>query len=244
MSDTPAVPSAAVETGIVADPTVRIRSFGLFGLVVAATSGAVVLLLHVLPATSSVSVVRRTISEYQLTELAWLFNLGVIGVAVGSAAVVAAAALVPTTRPTAQAWGVGLGMVWVVGLLLLALFTKTDWSVGPSTAGTVHRWASIAAFLAVPIAVPLLVRATGPRTGAGRAAAWSAALSPLWLGWIVVAMVLGGTGRWWSVVPLGLVERGLAFTEVVAVLLLAVHLLRRTGDPRLSPQRTALAAAA
>lgn len=227
MTEAPIDLTARTEPTVVPDPSLLIRGLSRLGIVVVATSAALVGLLHVIPPTAAVSPVRRTISEYQLTDLAWLFNLGVIGIAVGSAAVFVAAAFVPTRRRAALAWGVGLGTLWVVGMLVIALFTKTDWSVGPSLGGTIHRWASIVAFLSVPIAVPLLVRATGPARGLGRAAAWLAALSPLWLAWIVVAMLVGGTGRWWSVVPLGLVERGLAATEVLAVLLLAVHLLRR-----------------
>lgn len=227
MSEAPVDLTARAEPVVVPDHSVVIRSLSRIGLVVTATAGTLVGLLHLIPPTSAVSPVRRTISEYQLTDLAWVFNLGVIGVALGSAAVFTAAALTRSPRRVALAWGVALGALWVIGMLLIALFTKTDWSVGPSSTGTIHRWASIVAFLSVPVAVPLLVRATGPTTASGRAAALLAALSPLWLLWIVVAMLMGGTGRWWSVVPLGLVERGLAVTEVLSVVFLAVHLLRR-----------------
>lgn len=231
MPEAPVDLTTRVESVVVPDHSVWIRALSRFGLVVTATAGALVGLLHLIPPTASVSPIRRTISEYQLTDLAWLFNLGVIGVALGSAAVFAAAALTRSPRRTALIRGVVLGSLWVVGMVVIALFTKTDWSVGPSLGGTIHRWASIVAFLSVPVAVPLLVRATGPAGGAGRAASLLAMFSPLWFGWIVVAMLVGGTGRWWSVVPLGLVERGLALTEVLAVLLLAVHLLQRAGRP-------------
>jgi hypothetical protein len=67
--------SVEVEAGRTA---ARLAALGLIGPVVAAT---LVGALHVLPETADISPVRRTISEYALTESAWAFNLGVVALA-------------------------------------------------------------------------------------------------------------------------------------------------------------------
>ncbi|HZN16953.1 MAG TPA: DUF998 domain-containing protein [Micromonosporaceae bacterium] len=91
----------------------------------------------------------RTISEYALHEAAWLFNLGVLGLAAGSAAVLALT-LTGLVRPASLS-GIGL-LLWVAGLLAVVCFPKHDWRIGPSATGDVHRLASLIAFVSLPAA--------------------------------------------------------------------------------------------
>ncbi len=193
---------------------------------------ALVAALHLVGAGAQISPVRLTISEYGLAADAWAFQIAVVIVAGGAAAVLAAAlrtaaALASArggpSRPSARlAVAAALGALCVVGLIVVALVPKTDWAVGPSVGGTVHRIAGLVAFLGLPATILLLLSGPAVRSlGTGWIRVW-AAISPLWFLPIVIAIiVVGQHGQWWLAVPLGLLERGLAATEMVALLLLA-----------------------
>jgi hypothetical protein len=187
--------------------------------------------LHVLQA-ARVDPVRRTISEYALGDHGWMFDVGVIGLAVGSVLVLLAlvgAGLLGRSSTGAVALG-----VWAATLLVVVAFEKANWSVGPSVGGYIHRYASLAAFIALPVAALALGRRwrRDPQFGrypvGVRVLGW---LSFGWLSTIVVGVALRPlTGvPWWQFVPLGLVERGLAVTEVATVVLMGVWAWRAAG---------------
>ncbi len=202
----------------------RVSTLGIGALAVGA---ALIALLGVLPSSDDVSVLRQTISQYGLTSNSWLFNLAVLLVAAGSAAIIAV--LHAQRRlPTAS---MVLGSLWTLGLLVIVAFPKTNWAIqGTGTVGgTLHRIASVVAFVALPIAVLCAAGAAFPdapgRRTLARGLGWAS------LGWFVailaavpVGMVVGG--NWWELIPLGLMERGLAFTEVLALVALAVPVVR------------------
>ncbi|HEY5848808.1 MAG TPA: DUF998 domain-containing protein [Microlunatus sp.] len=223
--------AAAPATGSVSNPRL-LATLGLLGPLVAAT---LVGALHVLPQTAEISPVRRTISEYALTDTAWAFNLGVVALALGSLAILVAAALAGLGR--VHSAGFVLGLAWVVALLAIVVFPKHNWAVGPSANGQVHRVASLVAFVCLPLAVLLLTRrrgATGTANVASRGAFWSAAASLGWLGTLVGAWLLSPiTGTpWYRALPIGLVERGLVLCEVAAVVALGAWVLTaRTPHP-------------
>jgi hypothetical protein len=202
------------------------------GIACAAAGTLIIGVLHLVQPTAAISPVRRTISEYGLTGLAWAFNAGVLALAVGSAAILAGVVL---SRLSTRA-GLLAGGLWVFGLLTVVAFPKHNWAVGPSVSGQVHRMASLVAFVALPLAVLAL---TGRRMSAGRAgsglARWALGLAVLSLAWftpIVVAIVSAGRGgAWWLAVPLGLVERGMAVTEVAALIVLGCWCLRAGPRP-------------
>jgi hypothetical membrane protein len=196
------------------------KALGLLGVV-----AAVLLIgaLHVIPPSSRVNAIRRTISEYALLEDGWIFNLGVIALAVGSLAVLVSLVghgVVKAVSPSSV-----LVVIWTACLLLIVAFPKANWAIGGSVGGVIHRVASVVAFVALPLAAILIGRDTR--------SAW-----PLWLGvasllWFTVilgaVMMQPFTGtRWWLAIPLGAVERGMLFTEVLAVAALA---LVRTPRP-------------
>jgi Protein of unknown function (DUF998) len=120
---------------------------------------------------------------------------------------------------------------WSICLVVVVAFEKIDWSVGPTPAGYVHRYASLLAFLCLPVAALVLGRAwrADPRWGRfATATCWSGALALIWLTPILLGFVLRPlTGvPWWQFVPLGLFERGLALTEVVTVVVMGMWAAR------------------
>jgi hypothetical protein len=134
-------------------------------------------------------------------------------------------------RVPVRGWPAALLLVWVLGLLVSAV-VPTDPPGWPevSMAALVHRYASVAAFVALPAAV--LVLAARLRRGAVR---WMS-LVTLLRGLVAVCAV-GVAALWYVAYPgervlMGLVERGLVAVEVVILLALAVRLLRVTAPAR------------
>ena len=203
------------------------RPVGIGALIAVAGTILIFAALHVLPPTSRISPVTRTISEYGLTTSAWAFDLGVVLLALASVAVFGGLALLGHFRISRSA--TISGALWVAGLLTLVTFPKHNWALGADSAsGQIHRLASLVAFVALPIAVISIARRRGRASypAAARWAFWLGTLAPVWFLPMLIAIVaqpLTGT-PWWQAIPLGLVERGLALTEVLAVAALAVLL--------------------
>ncbi len=222
---------------------------GIGGIGAAAAAVVLVGALHVLPQTASISPVRRTISEYALTDAGWAFNVAALALAAGSLAVLGALVLI--RRATVWSPGAVLTGLWAAALLVIVLFPKHNWAIGPSTGGHVHRAASVIAFLCLPLAVMLLTRrvrgGSSPTGLPARGAFWLAVLSLAWFSPLVGALLIGpATGTpWYQVIPLGLVERLLVMTEVLAIMALgiwAVSASTPTRHPR--PANRALTAPA
>ncbi len=203
------------------------------GIAGAAVAAVLVGVLHLLPSSAGISPLSRTISEYALTESGWMFNVAVLALALGSFAVLAS--LILSGRTAARSTGFVLGAAWVAALTVVVVFPKHNWSVGPSTGGQIHRVASIVAFLCLPLAVILLTRARGGarRRLSAHLAFWSAVMALAWLGSLIGAWALSPlTGvPWYRAFPLGLVERGLVFFEVAAVVALACWALASARSP-------------
>jgi hypothetical protein len=205
------------------------RAVAMAGMGAVVTGALVVLVLHVVPPSDAVDPIRRTISEYALLANGWVFDLAVFILAAGSAAI-GVALIRRRLLASASVASVALGL-WIVGLSAVVTFPKHNWALGGSSTGTVHRVASVVAFLSLPVAALLLGHAWRRRVR--RYAAWAS-----WLGvasLVCFAPIAGAilleplTGvRWWRAIPLGLVERLLALTEVVTVLALGVWAAR--GD--------------
>jgi len=205
-----------------------VRSGACAGVAAVALALVVIGVMHLVGPSSRVDPVRRTISEYALLEGGWLFDVAVVLLALGSAGVLAA--LVAARLTPARSLPVVLLGAWCVGLLLVVAFEKTNWSIGPSVSGYIHRYASLVAFLALPLGALLLVRrhrgdpATRPLRIGVRWGSWLALASFLPIvGAIALRGVIGLP--WWRAVPLGLLERGLALAEVLVVALLGLWAL-------------------
>lgn len=118
-------------------------------------------------------------------------------------------------------------LAWSVGLALVVVFPKHDWAVGPSVSGSIHRVASLVAFVSLPIAIVSLARPWVRHALWGAHARWAfrfgllSALAFTPILYAVLVNAVAGTA-WWRVLPLGYIERLLVLVEVVAVLVVGV----------------------
>lgn len=215
-------------------PDRLVRVLAVAGTAATVLAALAVAVMHVLGPSSRVDPVRRTISEYALREGGWMFEVTVAVLALGSAAVLAALVAGRLVGPrSAPALLLGL---WCVGLLLVVAFEKTNWSIGPSVSGTIHRYASLAAFLGLPAGALLLARRSRAETR------WRPYVRPVrvasWLALASFAPIVVAIGTrpftgvpWWRAVPLGLLERVVSVAEVTVVVVLGLWAtaLARTG---------------
>ncbi|MEJ2877901.1 MULTISPECIES: DUF998 domain-containing protein [unclassified Saccharothrix] len=192
---------------------------------------------------------RRTISEYALGPYRWVFDTAVALLVLGSVAILAV--LVRRGMTKWSSGGAIAFLAWSAGLALVVVFPKHNWAEGPSASGTIHRVASLVAFLSLPVAAMLLARPWRQDAVWGGHARWAfrfgllsaLAFTPILYAVLVHALV--GT-PWWRVLPLGYTERLLVVVEVVTVLVLAVWAIaaaqpshRLTAQPSYRPSRTA-----
>lgn len=187
--------------------------------------------LHVAGPTAAISPYRRTLSQYALTDAAPAFNAAVLLLAAGSIATTVA--LVRAGLLPVRSGGLLALVLWCVALAAVVYFPKHNWAVGPSFEGTVHRVASVVAFLSLPIGALLLGRTwwAGRRWRTQAGWTWGLGLwSLLCFSPIVVAIAVEPwTGVvWWQAIPLGAVERLLLISEVGIVLVLAWWAVRAT----------------
>jgi hypothetical protein len=177
---------------------------------------ALILLLQFIPPTDEISALHQTISEYGLSQNRWIFNVAVLLIVAGSITGFATLRLSRAVSTTSLIFGT----LWTVGMLVVVLFPKHDWATGPHAGftGLLHRYASVVAFACLPIAI---LAAAGKAFPDSAPARWPARLLAVAaLGWFAVilgAVVFTGGGAWWQVIPLGLVERGMAITELGAL---------------------------
>lgn len=207
------------------------ESTGPLALLGLAGAGLAVVLIGTVQvlAAPTVNPLRRTISEYALGPYGWMFDVGVVGLALGSALVVVALVRGGVLRGRSPA--TALAAAWVVGLLAVVVFEKTNWSIGPSVSGYIHRYASVVAFVSLPLAAIAVGWRHRGSAAWSRFAGWTHWLgvaSLLWFGTILAGVVLSPftSVPWWEFLPLGLVERGMALTEVAAVVVMGLWAYR------------------
>lgn len=211
-ADTAAMPATPAERRLLAA-----------GCVILALGALGVAALDVFGAGGPGAILHVTISQVGLTPLAPIFEAAVLAVAVGAAAVLATAVRLRSESRAQAIAGAVLGTIAVAGFVLVAAFTKQDWSRPPELSGTIHRLGSLAAFLALPVAVIVLARRAqaARRVAAGAIVAALAGLASF-LPIVVAIASAGWRGGWWRHLPLGLVERAIALGDIVALALLAV----------------------
>jgi hypothetical membrane protein len=207
----------------------------MLGTVATALGALLVGVLHLVPPSVSVDPVRRTISEYALLTNGWVFDLAVLVLAGGSAVVLVALIRLDLVRPVSLGT-LGL-LLWSVGLTLVVIYPKNRFTAD----GAIHRAASLIAFIALPVAA-IAIGAVWRRHERWRREGWTAVglgvvsllcFSPL------VWAVLFSEERWWRAIPLGAVERAIALSEVVAVVVLGVWAARASrsaGGPARIPR--------
>lgn len=213
-------------------PAPPTRGWALSGAALVAAGAVVVLALHLL--APEIDPVRRTLSQYALGPWKPAFDAGVLAVAAGSAGVLAGLLRARLVRWRGAA--AVLLAAWSACLVVVVAFEKIDWSVGPTPTGYLHRYAGLVAFACLPAAALALGRAWRGDARWARFAAWTRVLAVVSLAWLA-PMLLGFALRpltgvpWWRVVPLGLFERGLALTEVAAVLVMGLWAARAAHGP-------------
>ncbi|MDG4785524.1 DUF998 domain-containing protein [Micromonospora sp. WMMD1102] len=191
------------------------------GIVATATLGVAA---HLAP-DPGMSPLSLTISDYAVSNNGWPMNLAILVLGVTSLAVPLAlrAARVEVGR-LAEA----LLLVWCLGLISSALVPTDPLGAAElSTRGYLHRYVSVAAFVALPIATLVAVR----RLAAD--ARWRDAVRPLRV--LAGTSVLALLALYYVAFPggrvmMGLVERILVLVEMALLAVLVVRLHRVTGD--------------
>jgi hypothetical membrane protein len=127
---------------------------------------------------------------------------------------------------------------WSLGLALVVVFPKQDWSLPASSAGGIHRVASLLAFVSLPVAVISLARPWLRDPAWGGHARWTfglGVLSVLAFSPLLYAVLVHASGgaAWWRVFPIGYVERVLVITEVIAVLTAGLWAIAAPNHPKL-----------
>ncbi len=183
---------------------------------------AILVVLHVLPATRALSPISEPLSRYALTSIGGLFDAAVMVLAAGLAALIVAAVL---GRRVGPGTAVILG-VCIAGLAVLVAVPEESYAMSQ-----VHWIASMVAFGAVPVAVALIHRRhrTAECSRLPRIASRFAAASGMWFAALFFGNILAlitGLDLWRFG---GLVERLLVFTELAGAALLAVWVWNGCG---------------
>lgn len=220
--------SPAVQELTRPSPIPRIAAAG-FCTVVASIVLFLALDAHAIVATGSR--LESTISAYGLGDGRWIFTIAVLLLAAGSAALLIAVVGRQLTR-----WksGAALAMtLWIVGLVVLAVFPKQDWSQPETVSGSIHRAATAVAFVSLPVAAVLLARpwlrhrghAAHARRTLTSGALAVASLTPLFY---AIGVAVATEAKWWNVIALGHTERMLAISEVAILAVIGAWALAKT----------------
>ncbi|MFF0718559.1 DUF998 domain-containing protein [Micromonospora sp. NPDC003816] len=165
-----------------------------------------------------------TVSDYAVSESGGAIHLAML--TLGGASAVLVLGLRRLDRPGGTGRGrVGAAQVllaaWAGGLLLAGLVPTNPPGTEMDTAAYLHRYASVVAFLALPLA-GWLIAAQLPTT----ARTASTARTARWLRALAVASLLLAAAMIWSAYPgdrayYGLIERALILAEVALLTVLA-----------------------
>jgi hypothetical protein len=206
------------------------------GSVLACT--AVIALLHVLPAGRALDPLSVPISNDALTRAGWLFDLAVLLLALGLAALLWALVAGGWTAPSSAAFTVLAACC--LGMIVVTVVPDRTSGGALTTAGRVHWVAAMAAFGGIPLVPALLGRRCAVGSGCSRVprvARWLSRSAAVWFTVLLTGSVLRFATSLdvWHVG--GVVERGLAVTDVLVAIVLAGWAQRaRHGACPLGPQ--------
>jgi len=169
---------------------------------------------------------KLTISDYALSNRGVTIEIAMVALALGAPALLAglrAAGVAVRGLPTF------LLSIWSVGLLISAIIpTDPPEMATMSTAALIHRYASVAAFVALPIAAAVLAARF---TGMGERLASTVRR-------LCVTCAVGVALLWYVAFPggrvmMGLVERSLVLVEIAILAVLSIGVFRasRTTKP-------------
>jgi hypothetical protein len=198
----------------------RLAVAGLAGVALATL---LELVMHLVPGGRRLNPLDATISAYALVPDGWLYAAGVIVLAVAS--VLLAAALLLSGLLSWRGWWAFWFASWCVGLMCLTLITKTEIGPNDSVQSRIHWSFTLLAFVSLPLSVLLMVKDLRRRTGL----AGQPLPRPLRAAWVLMWIAIG----WFASLAgqsalsvihrgdlfpwVGLLERGVAVTEMAAV---------------------------
>lgn len=212
-------------------------NFAAGGTAAIALCVALIVALHVVD--PGLDPLRQMISEYAFGPARWMYDTALLALAAGSAAVLVGSVRVGL-MPVRSA-DVALLALWSASLLLMIACRTTEPGLSLTAGAVLHGVASVAAFSALPVAAYRIGRRWRGHARWGRHAGWLTALAWASLPWLVPLVVplvvvlvtqrsTVGTESW-TTLPFGLVERGLAVTEVALVAALGVWASRACHRP-------------
>ncbi|GIF76378.1 DUF998 domain-containing protein [Asanoa siamensis] len=168
---------------------------------------------------------KLTISDYALSNRGVTIEIAMVALALGAPALLAGLRAVGVAVRGLPVW---LMSIWSVGLLVAAI-VPTDPPGIPvmSTAALVHRYASVAAFVVLPIAATVIAARF-----AGLGLRMAAAVR-----WLCVSCAVGVGLLWYVAFPgervmMGLVERSLVVVEIAIIAVLSIGVFRAARPAR------------
>ncbi|MGV9211255.1 DUF998 domain-containing protein [Micromonospora sp. RB23] len=193
------------------------RSTGLLALGGIAVAALLTVIGH-LEVNDDLNPWALTISDFAVSDRGGVIDVAMVVLALATVALMYG--LRRTGTPPGRAVELLFG-AWVTGLLLAAAVPTNEPGTGMTTSAYVHRYASVVAFLALPIGGWLLARRPDLTPAASRLRAL-----------VVLSLVLAA-GMVWSAYPgerllIGLAERLLIVTEVAVLATVAVTQVRRS----------------
>ncbi|QNK79871.1 DUF998 domain-containing protein [Nakamurella sp. PAMC28650] len=204
----------------------RLAMLGIAGVMI---STAAIGVLHVVEPSRSLDPLSRTISEYELLSNGWIFDWGVVVLALASALILGA--MVVREMVPLRSWGSMMTLLWCIGLVGLVVFPKHP-GLDPSVAGRVHWTWTLIAFFSLPIGTCLIC--WRHRTPTGRWPRSAIRLSMMAGGWfavLTVQTVLSAVTPIQAWRAVGLVERALSLTEMAVMVVLGLWVVHHSESP-------------
>ncbi|RAO17622.1 hypothetical protein MED15_02963 [Micromonospora noduli] len=166
-----------------------------------------------------------TISDFAVSDRGGVIDIAMVVLALATVALLYGLRRASPPRPRSGRTAELLLGAWVGGLLLAAVVPTNEPGTAMTTAAYLHRYASVIAFLALPVGGWLLAR-RDQLTPAAR-----------WLRGLAVASLVLAAAMVWSAYPgdrvlLGLAERLLILTEVGVLTVVALVLARSGSSTR------------
>ncbi len=167
---------------------------------------------------------KLTVSDYALSDRGAAIEVAMVALALGALALLAgfrAAGARVAGMPAV------LVSVWSAGLVVAAAVpTDPLTATSMSTGAYVHRYASVTAFVVLPVAAVVL---------ASRLPSGTSLRSPV--RWLAIGCAIGLAALWYDACPgerflMGLVERGLIGLEIAVLAVLSVGVLRAVSASR------------
>lgn len=211
-------------------PRSSVRGLAALGAAWLALGSLAIATLHLLPEAGDMNPLSEPISKYALSSAGWLFDTGVIILALGLGAVISALVLGRKLPPSSAAF-VALS-ICCLGLVVLVIFPDETSGRTFTAVGWTHWTAAMIAFGGLPVAPVLIARHHRPDAGCSRLPAAARALS-LTAGVGFIMLLVGSILEVVTVLPVwkigGIVERFLGAAEIAAALVLAVWAWRGCG---------------